>query len=81
MSKTLHLYKVQADGWREPEFAAACNQMEAIDCVSEIDPAQDCGKYTVAYIGEVHLSDTRNLDEQLAKVMEREYHEGDQRTK
>ena len=71
MSKTLHLYKVQADGWREPEFAAACNQMEAIDCVSEIDPAQDCGKYTVAYIGEVHLSDTRNLDEQLAKVMER----------
>lgn len=65
------MYKVQADGWREPEFAAACNQMEAIDCVSEIDPAQDCGKYTVAYIGEVHLSDTRNLDEQLAKVMER----------
>ena len=55
-ARTLALYKVQAKDWSEPEFAAAINQLEAIDNVSaeyeNIDP-QTC---SVVYVGEVYLS-------------------------
>ena len=54
-ARTLALYKVQANDWREAEFAAASNQMEAIDNVSaayeNIDP-QTC---SVSYINKVYL--------------------------
>ncbi len=54
--RTLALYKVQAQDWDNAEFAAASNQMEAIDNVladcDDIDP-QTC---SVVYVGEVYLS-------------------------
>lgn len=55
-ARKLALYKVQAKDWYEPEFAAASNQLEAIDNVSaeyeNIDP-KTC---SVVYVGEVYLS-------------------------
>lgn len=66
----MNLYKVQADGWREPEFAAAANQLEAIENVSDIDPMQDCNKYSVAYIGDVYLQLDLTKEEHIARLEE-----------
>ena len=66
----MNLYKVQADGWKEPEFAAAANQSEAIENVSDIDPMQDCNKYSVAYIGDVYLQLDLTKEERILRLEE-----------
>lgn len=71
MSRVLNLYKVQADGWREPEFAAAANQMEAIENVSDIDSTQDPGKYSVSYIGDVYLQLDVTKEERILQLEEK----------
>ena len=49
------LYKVQAKDWREAEFAAASNQLEAIENVAVAYENVDQQTCSVVYIGKVYL--------------------------
>lgn len=76
MNKKQNLYKVQADNWNKPVFAAASNQLEAIDNVSETDPSMHGERCSVVYLGNVYLSgidtNTEHVVELEAKYAEQE---------
>lgn len=59
-ARTLALYKVQTNDWRGVRFAAASNQMEAIDNVSAAYENIDKQTCSVTYIGMVYLPKTYN---------------------
>ena len=54
-ARTLALYKVQAKDWREAEFAAASNQLEAIENMAVAYENVDQQTCSVVYIGKVYL--------------------------
>jgi len=56
MYKALNLYKVKAEDWSNAVFAAASDQMDAINRVSAEFPEINCGRCSITYIGEVYVS-------------------------
>lgn len=62
MSKVLNLYKVSAEGWRNAEYSAASNHLEAIDNVSAIHDLVP-GECSVQYVGKVYLSNTKDNEQ------------------
>lgn len=63
MSKILNLYKVSAEGWRNAEYSAASNHLEAIDNVSAIHDLVP-GECSVQYVGKVYLSNTKDNEQE-----------------
>jgi len=53
--KKLNLYKVKAEEWSNANFAAASNQMDAIELVHKDIPDMDSGHCSVTYLGEVYV--------------------------
>lgn len=71
-SRSLALYKVQANGWNDGEYAAADNHLAAIDNVAaeyqDLEP-QTC---SVSYLGRVWLFPRDTMSEQTVATLREE---------
>lgn len=68
MSKTLNLYKVQSEGWRNAEYSAANHQIEAITNLADDFPDIIPNRCSVVYVGKIYINENPQRAEELYLV-------------